>query len=68
MAERWMREAVEKFGATNCRTLHRLAEEAKDNLSDLVTRLRRVKLICIPTGRKRIYRSQDEFNGQGSLF
>lgn len=68
MPEWLIREAAEKIDVTNWRELYRLAEEIQVNISNLVTRLRRLKLIYIPTGSKQIYRSQDEYNGQGSLF
>lgn len=68
MPEWLIREAAEKIDVTSWRELYRLAEEVQVNISNLVTRLRRLKLIYIPTGSKQIYRSQDEYNGQGSLF
>lgn len=61
-------EAAEKIDVTSWRELYRLAEEVQVNISNLVTRLRRLKLIYIPTGSKQIYRSEDEFTGQGTLF
>ena len=65
----WLiREAVERYDVTNWPDLYRLTEEAQVSISNLVTRLRRLKLIFIPKGSKRIYRSEEAYNGQGLLF
>jgi hypothetical protein len=65
----WLiREAVERYDVTNWPDLYRLTEEALVSISNLVTRLHRLKLIFIPKGSKRIYRSEEEYNGQGLLF
>ena len=48
--------------------LYRLAEEAEVTISNLTVRLQRLGLIFIPEDSKTIYRSKDEFTGQGSLF
>lgn len=48
--------------------LYRLAEEAQVSISNLTVRLRRLGLIYLRDGDKTIYRSEDEFTGQKSLF
>ena len=48
--------------------VNRLAEEAQVNISNLTVRLQRLGLIYLRDGDKKIYRSQDEVMGQGSLF
>jgi hypothetical protein len=48
--------------------LFRLAGEAQVNISNLVIRLQRLKSIFIPEGSKTIYRSEDDYQGQGRLF
>jgi hypothetical protein len=63
-----MREAVERFELTRWPELYRLAEEAQVNISNLTVRLRRLGLIYLRDGDKTIYRSEDEFTGQKSLF
>jgi hypothetical protein len=63
-----MREAAQQRDLTKWPTLYRLAEEAEVTISNLVVRLQRLGLIFIPEGKKTIYRSKDEFTGQGSLF
>jgi hypothetical protein len=63
-----MREAAERFVLTKWPQLFRLAEEAQVNISNLTVRLRRLGLIYLRDGDKTIYRSEDEFSGQGKLF
>jgi hypothetical protein len=63
-----LQEAATRYDLTVWTQLYRLAEVAQVNISNLVTRLRRLGMIFIPKGSKTIYRSEDEFTGQGSLF
>lgn len=63
-----LREAEKKFDLTQWKQLYRLSEEAEVTISNLTVRLQRLGLIFIPEGSKIIYRSKDEFSGQGSLF
>lgn len=63
-----MREAEQRFDLTKWQQLYRLAEEAEVTISNLTVRLQRLGLIFIPEGSKTIYRSKDDFSGQGSLF
>ena len=65
----WLiREAQARYDFTSWQDLFRLAEEAQVNISNLVVRLQRLKLIYIPEGSKTIYPSQDDYRGQGRLF
>jgi hypothetical protein len=63
-----MREADKRYDLTKWPQLYRLAEEAQVNISNLTVRLQRLGLIYLRDGDKKIYRSQDEATGQGSLF
>jgi hypothetical protein len=63
-----MREADHRYDLTRWPELYRLAEEAQVNISNLTVRLQRLGLIYLRDGDKKIYRSQDEVTGQGSLF
>jgi hypothetical protein len=63
-----MREAAERFDLTKWPALYRLADEAQVNISNLTVRLRRLDLIYLRDGDKTIYRSEDEWSGQKSLF
>lgn len=63
-----MREAAQRFDLTKWPELYRLAEEAQVNISNLTVRLRRLGLIYLRDGDKTIYRSEDEWSGQKSLF
>ena len=66
---RWLiQEAERRYDFTIWRDLYRVVEEAQVNISNLVVRLQRLHLIFIPQGSNRIYRSEDEFQGQGKLF
>ena len=65
----WLiREAQARYDFTRWDDLYALKDVAQVSISNLVVRLRRLKLIYIPEGSRRIFRSLDEFNGQGSLF
>lgn len=68
MPEWLIREAAEKIDVTSWRELYRLAEEVQVNISNLTVRLRRLGLIYLRDGDKTIYRSEDEWSGQKSLF
>ena len=59
---------MQRYDVTRWPDLYALAGEAQVNISNLVTRLQRLEMIFIPQGTKTIYRSKDEFTGQGSLF
>jgi hypothetical protein len=66
---KWLLEqAAQQYDLTRWRDLYALAEVAQVNISNLTTRLLRLGMIFIPKGSKTIYRSKDEFTGQGSLF
>jgi hypothetical protein len=65
----WLiQEAAERYDLIEWPDLYRLAEEAQVNISNLTVRLQRLGLIYLRDGDKRIYRSEDEFTGQGRLF
>jgi hypothetical protein len=65
----WLiREAEGRFDFKTWRDLFRLAAEAQVNITNLTVRLQRLGLIFLRDSDKRIYRSKDEFTGQGSLF
>jgi hypothetical protein len=61
-------EAAQRYDLTQWRDLYALADEAQVNISNLSTRLLRLGMIFIPKGSKTIYRSEDEFTGQRTLF
>lgn len=63
-----LREAQAHFDFTRWDDLYSLKDQAQVSISNLVVRLQRLKLIYIPDGTKTIYRSEDEYRGQGSLF
>ncbi len=63
-----MREAGQRYDLTRWPDLYRLAEEAQVTISNLTVRLQRLGLIYLRDGDKTIYRSKDEFTGQGTLF
>jgi len=66
---KWLLEAAaQQYDLTRWHDLYALAEVAQVNISNLTTRLLRLGMIFIPKGSKSIYRSKDEFTGQGSLF
>lgn len=68
---RWlMRRATQKFDVTHWPELYRLADEAEVTISNLFIRLRRLGLVYMPEGSetKKLYRSEDEYFGQGNLF
>lgn len=65
----WLiRGAGERYDLTKWPDLYRLAEESQVNISNLTVRLQRLGLIYLRDGDKTIYRSEDEFTGQGKLF
>ena len=65
----WLiREAQARYDFTDWHDLFRLAEQAQVNISNLVVRLQRLKLVYIPEGSKTIYPSEDDYRGQGRLF
>lgn len=68
MPEWLIREAEERYDFTRWTDLYTLSEEAQVTISNLVVRLRRLGLIFIPDGSKKIYRSRHEYAGQGELF
>jgi hypothetical protein len=63
-----MREADQRYNLTKWPELYRLTDEAQVNISNLTVRLQRLGLIYLRDGDKKIYRSQDEVTGQGTLF
>jgi len=66
---RWlMEDAAKRFDLRNWSSLYRLTEEAQVNITNLTTRLRRLKLIHSIDGQKRIYLSGNEISGQRGLF
>ena len=68
MPEWLMREAAATLDLTSWSVLYGLAEKAQVNISNLTVRLRRLGLIYLRVGDKAIYRSEDEWSGQRSLF
>ena len=66
---KWLiQEAGEQYDFTKWPDLYRLAEEAQVNITNLTVRLQRLGLIYLREGDKTIYRSEDEYTGQKSLF
>jgi hypothetical protein len=66
---KWLiQEAGQRYDFLKWRDLYRLAEEAQVNITNLTVRLQRLGLIYLRDGDKTIYRSEDEFTGQKSLF
>ena len=66
---KWLiQEAGQRYDFTKWPDLYRLAEEAQVNITNLTVRLQRLGLIYLRDGDKTIYRSEDEFTGQKSLF
>ena len=66
---KWLiQEAADRYDFTKWPELYRLAEEAQVNISNLTVRLQRLGMIYLREGDKTIYRSKDEWNGQGTLF
>ena len=63
-----MLEAAVQYDLTSWPELYRLAETAQVTISNLTVRLQRLGLIYVRDGDKTIYRSKDEWSGQGSLF
>ena len=66
---KWLiQEAAEQCDFTKWPNLYRLAEKAEVNITNLTVRLQRLGMIYLREGDKTIYRSEDEFTGQKSLF
>jgi hypothetical protein len=66
---KWLlEEATKHRDLTRWPNLYDIANEAQVNISNLVTRLRRLNMIFIPKGSKTIYRNAEEYSGQKSLF
>ena len=66
---KWLiQDAADRFDFTKWPDLYRLAEEAQVNITNLVVRLQRLGMIYLRDGDKTIYRSKDEWSGQGKLF
>lgn len=66
---KWLIQSVgEQHDFTKWPDLYRLAEKAQVNITNLTVRLQRLGLIYLRDGDKRIYRNEDEFTGQKSLF
>jgi hypothetical protein len=63
-----MREADQRYDLTRWQGMYRLRDETQVNITNLTVRLQRLGLIYLRDGDKKIYRSQDEVTGQGSLF
>jgi hypothetical protein len=63
-----MMEVEQRYDLTKWPQLYRLADEAQVSISNLTVRLQRLGLIYLRDGDKTIYRSEDEFSGQGKLF
>lgn len=68
MPEWLMREAAASLDLTSWPVLYELSNTAQVTISNLVTRLQRLRLIYVPTGSKEIYWSHDEYHGQSHLF
>ncbi|QDU94098.1 ImmA/IrrE family metallo-endopeptidase [Lignipirellula cremea] len=68
MPEWLIREAAANLDLTSWSILYGLADKAQVNISNLTVRLRRLGLIYLRDGDKTIYRSEDEWSGQKSLF
>ena len=65
----WLiRQCQTRYDLTRWADLYARKDEAQVSISNLVFRLERLKLIYIPEGTKTIYRSEDEYQGQGRLF
>lgn len=66
---KWLiQDAGQRYDFLRWRDLYRLAEEAQVNITNLTVRLQRLCLIYLRDGDKTIYRSEDDFTGQKSLF
>ena len=66
---KWLiQKAGQRYDFTKWRDLYRLAEEAQVNITNLTVRLQRLGLIYLRDDDKTIYRSEDEYTGQKSLF
>lgn len=66
---KWLiQEAADRYDFTRWPVLYGLAEKAQVSISNLTVRLQRLGLIYLRDGDKTIYRSEDEWSGQGRLF
>jgi hypothetical protein len=66
---KWLIQAAQqRYEFTRWSDLYRLTEEAQVNITNLTIRLQRLGLIYLREGDKTIYRSEDEFTGQRTLF
>ena len=66
---KWLiQEAEQRCDFTKWPNLYQLADEAQVNITNLTVRLQRLGMIYLREGDKTIYRSEDEFTGQKSLF
>jgi hypothetical protein len=61
-------EAEGHYDFTKWSDLYNLAQQAQVNISNLTVRLQRLNLIFIPENSKDIFRSRDQYIGQGTLF
>jgi hypothetical protein len=61
-------EAEGHYDFTKWPDLYSLAQQAQVNISNLTIRLQRLNLIFIPENSKDIFRSRDQYIGQGTLF
>lgn len=61
-------EAAENYTLTHWPDLYEFAKQAQVNISNLVTRLRRLDLIFIPEDTTDLYAGKDAFLGQKHLF
>ncbi len=65
----WLiRAAVRDLDVTSWPALYELASLAQVNISNLITRLRRLNIIYLPEGSKDLYAGRDAFTGQKHLF
>ncbi len=65
----WLiRPAASEIDVTSWPALYELAERAKVNISNLVTRLRRLNIIYLPEDSKDLYPGRDAYLGQKHLF
>jgi hypothetical protein len=68
MPEWLIQDAAQRYDLLTWQGLYRLRDEAQVNITNLTIRLQRLGLIYLRDGEKKIYRSKDEYSGQGSLF
>jgi hypothetical protein len=66
---KWLIEnSRQRYDFVNWPDLYRLAAEAQVNITNLTVRLQRLGLIYLRDGDRRIYRNEDEWSGQKTLF